>query len=117
MVCKAGRQSANDGQRLEQLGVVVAVRGRTRAQEHEQLATRVFEAMGNAWGNAHRVTGANLKTLVPERHHAFARGEVVDLFGRRVAMQRRSSARPNRRLGEALPRVAMHGWVHQLPDL
>src|SRR5947209_5284234 len=88
-------------------GVVVRVRRRTAAQQHERIGSCVPELVWLPGRDYHAVPGHDLALVVAEAHPPRAGDEVVQLLGPRVVMLGGLTTCGDRGLGQAL--VASRG--------
>ena len=93
---------AGSGGPLDQHRVVVRVRRRAAAEQHQRLLGVVPELVLGARRDRHAVARADLEGLVAELHPPAARGEQVELLGPAVVVRRGRAARRHGGLGQAL---------------
>src|SRR5512133_3425782 len=87
---------------VDQDGVLVRVRGRTAAQQHERLLAGVDEGVDLARRDHDAIAGGDIALRVAERHAPAPGGEEVQLLGGAVVVGDRAPADGDRRLGEGL---------------
>jgi hypothetical protein len=94
----------------------VRIRRGTAAQNLQFGRAGIIHPVRRPGENTDRVARIDGKYLIAPHHPAFAGGDVINLLAAMMLVQMRPLPHRHDRFRQALVRIAVHRWVHQLAD-